>query len=188
MELFYIQQIIAGESSRFSYFINTYKDFAFSIAVRIVSNPEDAEEIVQDAFLKAYTSLNQFRGKSKFSTWFYRIVVNIALNKARKKLVPTYELDTVELPEYLVANMEDTYRNFTQTERVKYVHLGLQRLKWEDALILTLYYLDEHTVGEIAEITAISPDNVKMQLHRARKKMYLVLSEILKTETINLLP
>ena len=188
MELFYIQQIIAGDSSKFSYFIDTYKDMAFSIAARIVNNTEDAEEIVQDSFLKAYTSLSGFRGDSKFSTWLYRIVVHKALNKVRRKLSPSYELDSVDLPDHMVQNMEETYRKLTQPERIKYINQGLNRLKMEDALVLTLYYLEENTIGEIAEITSISADNVKMQLHRARKKMYLALSEILKTETINLLP
>ncbi len=187
MELFYIQQIITGDTSKFSYFIDTYKDMAYSIAVRIVNNTEDAEEIVQDAFLKAYNSLSGFRGDSRFSTWFYKIVVNKSLSKARRKLAPFKQLDSGNLPDHLVDNMEEAYGKLTQEERIKYINEGLNKLKMEDALVLTLYYLQENTIAEIAEITSISADNVKMQLHRARKKMYQSISEILKLETKSLL-
>jgi len=85
MELLYIKQIMSGDVSRFAYFVDAYKDMAFTIAFRIVNNREDAEEVVQDAFVKAYTSLHTFRQDAKFSTWLCKIVVNTAISKTRKK-------------------------------------------------------------------------------------------------------
>lgn len=85
MDSLYLQKIIAGDISKFSYFIEKYKDMAFSIAFRIINNREDAEEIVQDSFLKAFKSLKKFRQDSKFSTWFYRIVVNHSLSKLKRE-------------------------------------------------------------------------------------------------------
>lgn len=106
MELLYIRQIIAGETSRFTYFVDTYKDMAFTVAFRIVNNTADAEEVVQDAFVKAYTSLHTFRQDSKFSTWLYKIVVNTALSKTRGKKFLTEGNDTTAIEEIAMEGIE----------------------------------------------------------------------------------
>ena len=85
MELFYIRQILAGDLSKFTFLVENYKDMAYSIALRMVNNQEDAEDVVQDSFIKVYQSLGTFRQESKFSTWFYKIVVNTALTKVKRK-------------------------------------------------------------------------------------------------------
>jgi len=84
-ELQYIQQIIHGDVALFSFFVSKYKNLAFSIAVRILENEQDAEEVVQDAFLAAFRSIRSFKGNSKFSSWLYRIVVNHSFNRLKKR-------------------------------------------------------------------------------------------------------
>ncbi len=81
MEFEYIKQILAGDISKFSFLIEKYKHLAYNIAFRILNNNEDAEEAVQDAFLRAFKALSSFKGDAKFSTWFYRIVVNVSVSK-----------------------------------------------------------------------------------------------------------
>src|SRR5665647_2348730 len=93
MENLYLQKVLEGDISKFSYFIEKYKDMAFSIAFRIINNKEDAEEIVQDSFLRAFKSLKKFRFDSKFSTWFYRIVVNNSLSKLKREKQDTRNID-----------------------------------------------------------------------------------------------
>lgn len=187
MELFYIQQILEGNPDKFSYFVDQYKNMAFSIALRIVNNNEDAEEVVQDSFLKAYKSLASFRGDSKFSTWLFKIVVNRSLSKVRRKVFITKEVEIEDVPDSLIENTEATYRKLTQSEQKKYINQALDKLNTDDRLFLTLYYLNENTIDEISDITLVSRENIKMKLHRARKKMYLAVSLILKSESKNLI-
>jgi RNA polymerase sigma-70 factor (ECF subfamily) len=187
MDLLYLNQVLAGNTSKFSYFIEQYKDMAFSIAFRIVNNRQDAEEVVQDSFLRAYKSLGKFRGDSKFSTWFYRIVVNNALSRKKKDNADPDEIDISLITDKMIHSVETTYKNLTRDDQRKFIDLALAKLKMEDRLLLTLFYLNENTVEEIAEITGIAVENIKMQLHRARKKLYTVLLSYLKNEIQNLL-
>jgi RNA polymerase sigma-70 factor (ECF subfamily) len=187
MENEYIREILNGNPSKFSYFVSEYKNMAYSIAYRIVNNNEDAEEVVQDSFVRAYKSLHKFRQSSKFSTWFYRIVVNRALSIKSQIKKEIAEIDINKVPETQLEEIDNTYRNLTQTERVKFINCALKELQEEDRLLLTLYYLNENSVDEITEITNISADNVKMKLLRARKKLYMVLAKTLKMELKSIL-
>jgi RNA polymerase sigma-70 factor (ECF subfamily) len=187
MENKFIREVLDGNPNRFSYFVSQYKDMAYSIAFRIVNNKEDAEEIVQDSFVRAYKSLRKFRQTSKFSTWFYRIVVNRALSvrsqgsKSKTKI----DIDTISEIEYEEIN--SAYRNLTKCDRLKFINSALKELSGENSMLLTLYYLNENSIEEITEITGIEGDNVKMKLLRARKKMYLILEENLKLELKSIL-
>jgi RNA polymerase sigma factor (sigma-70 family) len=187
MENQYIREVLNGNPNRFSYFVSQYKDMAYSIAFRIVNNNEDAEEIVQDSFIRAYKSLNKFRQSSKFSTWFYRIVVNRALSVRSQVKKSVIEIDINANPEIQFEEIDSVYRNLTQGERVKYINSALKELPEEDSLLLTLYYLNENSIDEISQITGIKIENVKMKLSRARKKMYLILEENLKLELKSIL-
>ena len=158
---------------------------AFAISFRMIGNKEDAEEVVQDSFLKAYRSLGKFRQDSKFSTWLYKIVVNTSISKMKKKSFFTSDLyctEANEVTDLSIENVESTYTNLTRSEQNKYINLALEELVPEERLILTLYYLYESTISEIMEITGISQENIKMKLHRARKKMYLILERKLQSE------
>ncbi|MEO5893570.1 MAG: sigma-70 family RNA polymerase sigma factor [Ferruginibacter sp.] len=170
MELFYIKQIIDGDLNRFSYFVEKYKDMAFTIAVRIVNNNEDAEEVVQDSFLKAYRSLRQFRGDAKFSTWLFKIVITRALSKTKRKKLSTLGLDEAEDAGILMEDPESVSRNLKNLDQKKYIDQAMEQLNMDDRLLLTLYYLNENTIAEIADMTLLPAENIKMKLHRARKK------------------
>jgi RNA polymerase sigma factor (sigma-70 family) len=187
MEDQYIREILNGNPSGYSYFVSNYKDMAYSIAYRIVNNKEDAEEIVQDSFVRAYKSLHKFRQSSKFSTWFYRIVVNRALSIRNLVKKSKIEIDLNAVPEIQFEEVDTAYRNLTQVERIKYINYALKELPEEDSLLLTLFYLNENTIAEITEITGVSGENVKMRLSRARKKMYVVLEKSLKLELKSIL-
>ena len=187
MENIYLQKVLEGDISKFSYFIEKYKDMAFSIAFRIINNREDAEEIVQDSFLRAFQSLKKFRFDSKFSTWFYRIVVNNSLSKLKREKQDTRNIDIDKVSDSIIENVESVYKGLIQADQQKFINYALGELCIEDRLLLTLYYLNENSIDEIAEITNISQKTLKMKIHRARKKMYIVLEERLKSEIHNLI-
>ena len=187
MDELYLRLVLEGDASKFSWFVDNYKGMAFSIAYSIVNNREDAEEIVQDAFLKAFRSLGKFRRGSKFSTWFYRIVVNTAFTRNRSVPPPSGGFDEGEIGDVIAENVESTYRSLELAERKAVVNEAMDKLSVEDRLLLTLYYLNENSIEEITEITGIARENVKMKLHRARNRMYRILNVKLKSEISSVL-
>jgi len=187
MEQQFIREILEGNPSGFSYFVTTYKHMAYTIAYRILRNREDAEEIVQDSFIKAFNALRTFRKESKFSTWFFRIVVNTALTHRRNVLHEEQNSKEYEDTSEQIDSLENAHKNLARTDREKYIRLALDHLGPEDGLLLTLFYLNENTLEEINEITGTKVPNLKMKLLRARKKMFSVLHALLQSETYSLL-
>lgn len=183
MDDFYIERIIDGDADAFNYLVNQYTDLAFSIAFRIVKNTEDAEEIVQDSFMKVYKYIKNFRRDSKFSTWLYKIVYNTAITKSNKNLKSSslsYD-DNLEVNNDMVS-VASNIASLKKEEQKKFINLALDKLNEIDSLLLSLYYLSENTIEEIEEITGFSKSNIKTRMHRARKKMYEELVLILKNE------
>lgn len=186
MEDQYILEILNGNIPRFSYFVAEYKDMAYSVAFRIVNNREKAEEIVQDSFVRAFKSLHKFRKNSKFSTWFYRIVVNRALSvRTNKKEVREIDIDGIS--DINFEQVESAYSDLAKMDREKYINLALDKLSEEESMMLTLYYLEDNSIEEVSGITGIKSENVKMRLLRARKKMFVVLEKILRQDLKSIL-
>lgn len=181
-----IQQILAGNTEMYSLLINTYKNKVFSLAYAIVSNREDAEEITQDAFVKAFKGLPSFKERSSFSTWMYRIVVNTALNKKKlKKLVTVDKTDQVIQDKPFI--FDSLPYNLKRDDQKKFIKMALNALHEQEKLCLTLFYLNELSVSEIQEITGLSESNIKVLLLRGRKHLYEQLKRLLKSEVKNLI-
>jgi len=178
----YIDKVLNGDTNAFAYLINKYKNMAYTLAIRVVKSHEDAEEVAQDSFLKAYEKLNTFKGNAKFSTWLYTIVYRNAITKIRKKQVSTTNID-----EFVIENHSDG-DDFPQMEAIKneeqqkYVREAVNKLPEKDALLITLFYMNDNSIEEIEEITGLSQSNVKVKLFRARKKLNQTLSDLLKEE------
>lgn len=183
MEHIYIRQVLDGDVSKYGHIIDLYKDMAYSIAFRILNNNEDAEEAVQDSFLRAYNALSGFKAESKFSTWLYKIVVNTSINKSKGRRQVVNDINIDDLSENLLAaDVEPVLKKLDRQDRIKLINLAMDNLMMEDRLLLTLYYLNENSIAEIADITSIPSENIKMKIHRARKKMFVVLNGVLKNE------
>lgn len=170
-DISYIDKVLAGNVNAFSYLIDRHKDKAFNLAYRICGNREEAEEIAQDAFLKAFRSLKDFRKKSSFSTWLYRIVYNtsVSLVRTRGSRILSLEEFPADAVDFLAESSNedeavDNYRN-------SLVNFALQKLHEEERGLITLYYFDELETDEIALITGIKKQNIKVRLFRARQKM-----------------
>jgi len=166
-----IDQVIAGHKSLFAQLIDRYNAMAFTLAYRILDNREDAEEVVQDAFVKAYEHLGDFRQKSKFSTWLYRIVYNTAISHARIRRPYLQEIDNsaFQVPDNDAS--DGSVYGFNQDEAGELVRKMLKILPEEDRILLTLYYLNESGIDEIHDITGLSKSNIKVKLFRARRKI-----------------
>ena len=163
-----VQQVLSGNTSAFAYFVEAYQDMAITIAYRICGNMQDAEDVVQESYVKAFRNLRSFRSDSKFSTWLYRIVYNTAvtLTKTQIWIGSRGAVAADEVP-HLADNTPEL--NMDENERREIVNDVMQKMPTGDALLLTLYYLEDNPVKEIAKITGLNEPNVKVKLFRARK-------------------
>ncbi len=184
---YYIERVLGGDVNAFTYLVDKHKGMVYTIALRMLKNSEDAEELAQDTFVKAFSSLKKFKFESKFSTWLYRITYNGAISRLRKKQIEVYDVEEAELPDSEVVSAYNAKNELTRNEQKKYINETIEKLKEDDALIITLYYLQENTIEEICEITGLTLSNVKVKLHRARKRFYDELKIILKDEVKTIL-
>lgn len=167
-----IQLVLAGNQSVYSQLVDKYKNFVFTIVLRYVKGREDAEEVSQDVFIKAYRSLPDFRGASKFSTWLYTITTTTCLSFLRKKQVDVQSLDNENV--FASADNIDSGMSANQVEqksKVAMVNRAIALLNPDDAQVITLFYKGEQTLEEIAQIMGKETNAVKVQLHRARTRL-----------------
>lgn len=183
----YITKVLEGDRNAFAYLVDKYKTMVYSLALRLVKSREEAEEISQDAFIKAYQSLASFKGKAKFSSWLYRIVYNTAISKLRQQPAGRVSLDESNITETLYLESKENYETLSAGERKKYLEKALDSLDSDEKMLIILYYYEEQDLDEIASIAGLTKTNTKVKLFRARKKMLTVLQGYLKEETYNLL-
>ena len=178
-----IEKIKNGFQPAYAELINRHKSYAFTLSNRILNNREEAEEATQDAFMKVFSQINTFNGESKFTTWFYRIVMNEALGRKRKNKIYTEDIENNISAENKNSEENDS---FIVSDQKKYIHLALKTLADDDVKMITLFYLKELSLVEIGEILDITNETAKVKLHRARKRMAVALNALLKTEAATL--
>lgn len=167
-----IQLVLQGQITAYAVLVERYQNFVFTIVLRYVASREDAEEVSQDIFIKAYRSLPDFKGASKFSTWLYTITTTSCLTFLRKKKLAVQSLDDEKL--FAAVEKQDggiPANQIEQKSRVNMVNEAIMMLAPDDAQILTLFYKGEQTLEEIAKILGKEPNTVKVQLHRARTRL-----------------
>ncbi len=167
-----IRKVLDGDHQHFAVLVKRYQNFVFTITLRYTENREDAEEISQDVFVKAFKSLKDFRGDSKFTTWLYTIVTTSSITFLRKKKLPTHSLDNEHVFE--LADSQDSGMRANQVEqksRSAMVNEAIRMLGPEDAQIITLFYKGEQSLEEISQIMGIEPNAAKVRLHRARQRL-----------------
>lgn len=177
-----IEKVLKGNSHAFASLVDSYKNMAYTIAIRIVKNNEDAEEVAQDSFVKAFQQLKTFKGDSKFSTWLYTIVYRTAISKIRKKKIELTDIDQYVIENHSVDFSLLAFENLKLEEQKFYIKQAINSLTELDAVLVSLYYLNENTYDEIIEITNLTKGNIKVRLFRARKKLYQELEKLLKNE------
>ncbi len=183
----YIKKVLDGETNAYAFLVNKYKSMTFSLALRMLKNREDAEEVAQDAFVKAYQSLSQFRGGAKFSTWLYRIVYTTAISKMRRSSKEIYSIEDSGVEEKESGEINDAYYQLKESERKKFLDIALEKLDPDENFLVTLYYYEEKELDEVARITGLTKNNAKVKIFRARQKMMGMLKKYLKEELIELL-
>jgi RNA polymerase sigma factor (sigma-70 family) len=167
-----IRLVLGGDRQSYSLLVDRYRNYVFTVVLRYVKVREDAEEVAQDVFVKAYRSLADFRGASKFSTWLYTIATTSCLTFLRKKKPETHSLDQEHVAE--AADSIDGGMRANQVEqksKLEMVNRAIGLLNPDDARVITLFYKGEQTLEEMAHILNKEPNAVKVQLHRARTRL-----------------
>lgn len=169
-----IKEILNGKTEQYEYFLDRYGQQVFVLVDRIVSCQEDAEELTQDVFLKAFQQLSSFKAESTFSTWIYRIATNLAISAVRKK-----RNDVLRLDDSVFANLSDTQVDAAledeSEEQMERLQQAMNQLDADERALITLYYLEEKPLAEVAFILGMTEGNAKVKLHRIRKKLYVLI-------------
>jgi RNA polymerase sigma factor (sigma-70 family) len=167
-----IRKVLAGEQSLFAQLVQRYQTYVFTLVHRFTDNREDAEEISQDVFVKAYRSLADFRGEAKFSTWLYTIVRTSCITFLRKRRLDTTSLDN-ERTSIQLENRESGFKAniIEQKSRHAMVNAAIRMLSPDDSQILTLFYKGEQSLEEIGKVMGLDPNTIKVKLHRARNRL-----------------
>lgn len=169
-----IKEILDGKTEQYEYFLDRYGQQVFVLVDRIVSCQEDAEELTQDVFLKAFQQLSSFKAESSFSTWIYRIATNLAISAVRKK-----RNDVLRLEDSVFANLSDTQVDEAledeSEEQMERLQQAMNQLEADERALITLYYLEEKPLAEVAFILGMTEGNAKVKLHRIRKKLYVLI-------------
>lgn len=164
-----IRRVLEGDSRAFETLMARYQDTVARFVWKVISSPEDREEVCQDVFVKVYFKLDQFRADSKFSTWLYQVAYRTAISHGRRKKLDLVEYTDEDFPIAQGSELDqDTVARLLDTQ--------LARLKLEDRTVLTLHYMQDMSMDEISVIVDKPAGTVKSILHRVRKKLNDTLS------------
>ncbi|MEZ5198212.1 MAG: RNA polymerase sigma factor [Bacteroidales bacterium] len=184
---FYISKVLQGDVNAYAGLVEKHKEMVYSLAYRIVQNREDAEEIAQDAFIKAYQSLGSFKKESKFSTWLFRIVYNTSISRTRKRKVETQSLDNYTLENYSEDEMKEDLNRLNNNEQKKLINEVLSTLNPDEQFLITLYYFKDQTIDELSQVLSLTRSNVKIKLFRIRKKLQIEIGNRLEKQNKEIL-
>lgn len=165
-----IARILDGHAEDFGYFLERYSHEVFAIVVRLVPQQEDAEELTQDAFVRAFNRLETFGGRSLFSTWICRIAYTTAVSWLRKRRIKYLSIE--EQPNLSDTEVDDALDDESHIEDLR---RAVTQLKPDEQTLITLYYYDNRPLNDIAYILDAEPNTLATRLHRIRRKLYLLM-------------
>ncbi len=178
-----IESVKKGNHSDYAILIDRYKNKAISMLNRMLKNNMEAEEVLQDCFLKAFNGLNSFKGEAKFSTWFYKIVYNSALSRISVKKRKT-EMEMSSVDDHFNISAEDNINFFEQRDLSILLKELIGKLPANYASVISMFYLENFSCEEISEVMNTSVNNVKVMLHRSRSALKDILIKNNYTEEL----
>lgn len=174
-----------GDTDAFRQLVEKHKDVSLSLACSILKDQDNAEDVLQESFIKVYQKIDGFKFKSSFPTWLYRIIVNTSYN-ALKKQKQHLDLSAVDNFESNYSEKKD-FVVLQEKEQKVFIQMAMNRLKPDEALALRLFYLCEMKIKEIEKITGSRNSKIKVDLHRGRENLLFELKKILGKEINTLL-
>ena len=177
-----IESVVNGDTKAYAQLVNRYKDMVYTLAIRMMRNREEAEEVAQDTFIKVFSSLNKFKGNSKFSTWIYKVTYNTCLDRIKKN---KKYLNDVAIDEFIFNKLDaidNALENMIKEEKSKCIKNCINKLPEDSSALLTLFYFEELSLEEISEIINVEVNTAKVKLFRARKKLAVILEQYLQPQ------
>ncbi|MBH0231733.1 RNA polymerase sigma factor SigW [Halobacillus yeomjeoni] len=172
-----IKEVKKGDQSAFEDIVSFYQNKVYHICFRMIGNAYEAEDLAQEAFIRAYTNIHTFDNRRKFSTWLYRIATNLTIDRIRKKK-PDYHLDAqvrgtegLDMYSQLAADQALPEEEVESLELQTYIHKEILALPPKYRSVIVLRYLDELPLQDIAEILDIPVGTVKTRVHRGREAL-----------------
>jgi len=187
-DLALITAVLAGQTAEYAVLVKRHQRFVFTLAMRFAKNREDAEEIAQDCFVKAYKALGTFKQTSKFTTWLYTITYTTAMTFLRKKRLDTTSINDDEHVMQIANSGTDFDANMVERKSTyAYLNQAIDMLLPDDAAIITLFYKGEQSLEEIGVTLNMEANTIKVKLHRARARLKDKLTYLLKDEVKELI-
>jgi RNA polymerase sigma-70 factor (ECF subfamily) len=176
-----IAECLAGDAAAFGVLVRRYQDRLFNTVIRLVDNADDAQDVVQEAFLNAYQSLDGFKGDSLFFTWLYRIAVNTAISLRRKQRV-SISIDATRNGEYPIDPLDPSEQSrpghaLERAEQERRIQQALSRLSPEHRAVLVMKDMEGQKYETMAEILQVPIGTIRSRLHRARLELRQVLEQ-----------
>lgn len=179
-----IEKVLQGNTNAYAYLVDSYKDMVFGMALKIVREREEAEEVTQDTFIKAFKSLSSFKGDAKFSTWLYRIAYHNCMDRIKKQAKKHQLTQIDQVVENKIEALENTLDAIERKERSELLKECMDCLPEDEKSLLWMFYFDELSLKEIIEITGFSEANIKVKLFRARKRLLTIVKQKVEPEII----
>lgn len=176
---YYIRMILSGDTEAYRGLVEKHQDLVYTIVHRIISSAEEAEEVAQDVFVKAYNKLSDYKGEAKFSTWLYRIAYNTAVSHTRKRKIEFLAMDEEVIGNHSEEDVQQEVMGLSTEEQNKLIKKALAILPRTDSLMITLFYYHGKDIEEISEIVGLTQSNVKVKLFRIRKRLFKEMNEII---------
>ena len=171
-DTYYIQRIQAGDVACFACLLDKYSRPIHSLILKVVRSQEEAEELAQDTFMKVFKNLASFKGDCSFSTWIYRIAYNTAISSVRKKRYEFLPIEETTLENVSEEEVTNLFGQTESTEQVQRLEVALEQLLPDERALILLFYWKEKTIEELVSITGLTASNIKVKLHRIRKKLF----------------
>ncbi len=173
-----VDAVLAGRAGAFERLIREYQGLCWHIIQRMVRNPEDARELCQDTFLRVHQCLHQYRYESALKSWIGRVAYTIALRHLQHKRIPLIEPGDDHDGYSLIENVSDGFDlegACADEETARHLHAAIESLPPLQRTVLTLYYLEETSIPDIARITGLASGTIKSHLFRSRLRLRGVL-------------
>ncbi|MFS1515310.1 RNA polymerase sigma factor [Bacillus sp. SCS-151] len=173
-ELKWVEEVLSGNKQVYAHIINKYKNSLFATILRMTKNPQDAQDLVQEVFIKVYHQLHKYDGQGSFSNWMYRVAINHCIDEFRKK---HYKMKQVEINEGDLLNMNDPEVIFLKKEKQRQLERLIETLQEDERMVILLRYVNELSYNEISELVDLPLSTVRNKLHRAKRKMRLTVKQ-----------
>lgn len=164
----WVQEVLAGNKQSYAQIINKYKNPLYATILRMTKNPHDAQDLVQEAFIKVYQQLGKYDETGSFSGWLYRVTINHCMDEFRKK---RYKMKQVEIDEGTMVSADTPELIFFKNEESRRLECLIATLPEDERVIILLRYVNELSYDEIGEVVNAPLSTVRNKLHRAKKKM-----------------